>query len=284
MQVEITMPVYPIKLPPIPDDTARAVRTLYGEGNIYIRLGEHLNELLLGIGPLKGGIHGERSAEANARYAIMTAFQYAEELTDYQMVEAIRSRADLKYALHLPVNYPGFDPMALCEFHQRLYADPSNQLIYQELVDRLTVFGLLMIKEGQTLPVLHMLEAICTSTRRQKVVEAMYQALEVLTLTDPEWLRQIALPHWYERYSRRKRITFWPNGKGEWLTMTHEIGADINYLLGEIDRSHQPAITSLREIQLLRQACEEHFEVSTVQATHVRVIHWRRTGCASCPR
>ena len=278
------MPYHPITLPPIPDDTARTARILFGEGNIYIRLGEYLNELLDGIGPMKVEIYGERSAETNARYAMMTAFQYAEELTDYQMVEAVRNRADLKYALHLPVNYPGFDPLALCEFHKRLYADLSSQLTYQELVNRLTEFGLLKTKEGRTLLVLQMLEAVCTSTRRQKVVEAMYRALESLTLTDAEWLRQIALPHWYERYSRRKRITFWPNGKGEWLTMTHEIGADIHYLLGEIDRSHQPAITSLREVQLLRQACEEHFEVSTVQATHVRVIHWRRTGCASCPR
>jgi transposase len=282
--VEKHMPVHPIALPPIPDDTAKAARNLFGEGNIYIRLGEHLNELFIGIGQMKMEIHGERSAEAIARYAVMTAFQYAEELTDYQMVEAIRSRADLKYALHLPVNYPGFDPLALCEFHQRLYTDPSSRLTYQELVDRLTEFGLLKAKEGQTLLVLHMLEAICTSTRRQRVVEAMYQALEALTITNTEWLRQITLPHWYERYSRRKRITFWLNGKGEWITMTQKIGTDIQYLLGEIDRSHQPAITSLREVQLLRKVCEEHFEVSNIQTTHVRPIQWRHTGCASCIR
>lgn len=278
------MPYNPVTLPPIPGDTARAARTLFGEGNIYIRLGEYLNELFNGIGPIKMEIHGEKSTQANARYAMMTAFQYAEELTDYQMVEAIRNRVDLKYALHFPLNYLGIDPMALCEFHQRLYADPSSRHSYQELVDRLIEFGLLKTEERQTLLVLHMLEAICTGTRRQRVVEAMYQALEALTFTNPEWLRQIALPHWYERYSRRKRMTFWPNGKGEWLTMTHEIGADIQYLLGEIDRSHQPAITSLREVQILRQACEEHFEVSIVQATHVRLIHWKHIGCASCTR
>jgi len=278
------MPYHPITLPPIPDDTARTASTLYGEGNIYIRLGDHLNEFFYGIGPMKMEIHGESSAEASARYAMMTAFQYAEKLTDYQMVEAVRNRADLKYALHLPVNYPGFDSLALCEFHQRLFADPSNRLAYQELVDRLTEFGLLKTEKGQFLPVIQMLEAVCTGTRRQRVVEAMYQALEALTFTDSEWLRQTALPHWYVRYSRRKRMTFWPNGKGEWLTMTHEIGADIHYLLGEIDRSHQPKIASLREVQLLRGAFEEHFEVSTVQATNVHLIHWRRAGCASCTR
>jgi hypothetical protein len=215
---------------------------------------------------------------------MMTAFQYAEELTDYQMVEAVRNRADLKYALHLPVNYPGFDPLVLCEFHKRLYADPSNRLTYQVLIGRLTEFGLLKTIEEQPHLVLEMLEAVCTSTRRQRVVEAMYQALESLAITNAEWLRQVALPHWYERYSRKRWIPFWPNGKGEWITMTHEMGADIQYLLGEIERSHQPAISSLREVQLLKQACEEHFEVSIAQATQVRLIRWRRTGCASCTR
>ncbi len=278
------MPYHPITLPPIPDDTARAARILFGEGNIYIRLGEHLNELLYEIGPMNIEIHGKKSAEANARYAMMTAFQYAEELTDYQMVEAVRNRADLKYALHLPVNYPGFDPLVLCEFHKRLYADPSNRLTYQVLIGRLTEFGLLKTIEEQPHLVLEMLEAVCTSTRRQRVVEAMYQALESLAITNAEWLRQVALPHWYERYSRKRWIPFWPNGKGEWITMTHEMGADIQYLLGEIERSHQPAISSLREVQLLKQACEEHFEVSIAQATQVRLIRWRRTGCASCTR
>jgi len=276
------MPYYPLTLPAIPDDTARAARALFGEGNIYIRLGERLNELFDGIELMKMEIHGERSAEANARYAMMTAFQYAEELTDYQMVEAIRNRADLKYALHLPVNYPGFDPLALCAFHQRLYVDPTSCLNYQVLIGRLTEFGLLTAREGQILLVLQLLEAVCTSTRRQNVVEAMYQALEALTITNIEWLRQVALPHWYERYSRRRRIPFWPNSKGEWLTITHEIGADIQYLLGGIDKSHLSTLTSLREVQVLRQVWEEQFDETINVVSHAKEVHWRPTLCASC--
>ncbi len=229
-------------------------------------------------------ILGKRSGEANARYAMMTAFQYAEELTDYQMVEAIRNRVDLKYALRLPMNYPSFDPLELCEFHQRLYTDASSRLAYQVLMGRLAEFGLLRTTEEQTLLALQVLEAVCTSTRLEKVVDAMYQVLETMAITNAEWLRQVTLPLWYERYSRRKRISFWPNSHGAWKARTLEIGADIQYLLGEIERSHQPAITSLRETQLLRQAWEEQFEVSTGEASHVDVIHWRLTGCASCTR
>jgi len=278
------MPFHPIALPPIPEDTARAARYLFGKGNIYIRLGEHLNELLEEFVPTDMEIRGKRSREAETRYAMMTAFQFAEELTDYQMVEAVRNRVDLKYALHLPINYPSFDPQALCEFHQRLYVDPSSRLTYQVLIGRLTEFDLLKSMQEQTLLALQVLETVCTSTRIERLVEAMYRVLEALTITNAGWLRQVALPHWYERYSRRRRISFWPNGKGEWKAMTLEIGADIQYLLGEIERSHQPAIESLREVQLLRQMWEEQFEVSTDEASPTRIVRWRLTGCTSCIR
>lgn len=278
------MQFQPVAIPPVPEDTARKAGYLFGKGNIYIRLGEHLNELILNVVPSDLEIHGKRSGEANARYAMMTAFQYAEELTDNQMVEAVRNRVDLKYALHLPMNYPVFDPLALCEFHERLYIDPSGQLAYQELIGRLTEFGLLKTKAEQALLAIQVLEAVCTSTRREKLVEAMHQALETLVITNAEWLRRIAPPLWYERYNRRRWITFWPNSKGEWKKMTLEIGADIQYLLGEIDGSHQPAIASLREVQLLRQAWEEQFEICADETSQASVISWRLKGCASCTR
>jgi hypothetical protein len=200
------------------------------------------------------------------------------------MVEAVRNRVDLKYALRLPMNYPSFDPLALCEFHQRLYADPSSRLTYQVLIGRLTAFGLLRTMGEQALLALQLLEAVCTSTRLEKMVDAMYQALEILTIMNAEWLRQVVLPLWYERYSRRKRILFWPNSNGVWKARALEIGADVQHLLREIERSHQPAIASLREVHLLRQTWEEQFEVSPGEASHADVIHWRRTGCASCTR
>lgn len=278
------MPFQPIALPPIPEDTARAARYLFGKGNIYIRLGEHINDLLAELEPAKVEIHGKRSREVDTRYALMTAFQYAEEFTDDQMVEAVRNRVDLKYALHLPMYYPSFDPLALCEFHQRLYEDPSSRLIYQVLIGRLTQFDLLKTAQDQTLLAHQVLETVCTSTRIERVVEAMFQALEALTITNSEWLRQVTLPHWYERYSRRRRISFWPNGKGEWKVMTLELGGDIQYLLGEVERSHQPAVVTLREVQLLRQMWEEQFEVSADETSPARVMGWRLTGCASCIR
>jgi len=268
--------------PKIPEDTARAASTLFGKGNIYLRLGEHIDELLFELIPLEMEIQGQRSTQANAMYAMLTAFQFGEELTDHQVVEAIRRRVDLKYALHLPMNYPSFDPGALCEFRKGLMADPSRQQSFQGLLDRLAEFGLLKKTQERPLSAQQVLDEVCTGNRLEMVVEAMFQALEALAATNSEWLRQVTLPHWYQRYSRRTQMHFWPNTKGLWKELVLEIGRDIQYLLGEIDKSQLPALTSRREVQALRQAWEEQFDETINDVSLANEVHWRPTLCASC--
>ncbi len=276
------MTYHPIAFPNIPEDTARAAATLFGKGNIYLRLGEHINELFFELTPLEMEIQGKRSTQANAMYAMLTAFQFGEELTDHQMVEAVRRRVDLKYALHLPMSYPTFEPSTLCEFRKGLMADPSRQQSFQGLLDRLAEFGLLKKTPERPLSALQVLDEVCTGNRLEMVLEAMFQALETLAATNPEWLRQVTLPHWYERYSRRTAMHFWPNTKGLWKVSALESGRDIQYLLGEIDKSHLSTLVSLREVKLLRQAWEEQFDVTINDVSHTREVHWRPSRCASC--
>ncbi len=269
----------PTLFPTVPEDTARAVGSLYGKGNIYLRVGEHIEELFFELSPLEMEISGKRSKQANAQYALMTAIQFAEKLTDRQLVEAVRNRADLKYALHLPMSYPSFDPQPLCEFRIRLFAEPASEQTFRALIDRLTEFGLLKTTEEQPLDSGKMLDEICTSNRLETVIDAMYQALETLAVTNLEWLRQVTLPHWYERYNRRKHTSFWPNSKGMWKGTALEIASDIQYLLGEIDRSGLSCLMSLREVQILRQTWEEQFVAHADEAAHTQEVQWRPT-CA----
>jgi hypothetical protein len=41
--------------------------------------------------------------------AFVTAFQFMKKLPDRQAAESLRMRMDWKYALHLPLEYEGFD-------------------------------------------------------------------------------------------------------------------------------------------------------------------------------
>jgi hypothetical protein len=278
------MSLYPFPFPPIPEDTARAVEILFGKGNVYIRLGEHINEILSQLCPEISETPGKSSAETNIWYAMIVAFQFAEEFTDRQMLEALRNRVDMKYALHLPVNYPGLDPKVLCEYRKQVSTDPTSRQIFQNLLNGLAEFGLLKANREQSLLAHRVIDEVCTSNRLDMVVEAMHQALESLTATDAEWLRHAARPHWYVRYNRRTTGHLWPNDDGKWEAGVLAIGADICYLLAEIDKSQLPALTSLREVQLLRQVWEEQFNEYINGESLAKKMHWRPIRCASCTK
>jgi hypothetical protein len=274
--------LHPVPFPPIPEDTALAAKKLFGKGNVYIRLGEHINELVSQLHPMAVDIYSKKYAQSNILYTMLVAFQYAEEFTDRQMLDALRNRVDLKYALHLPINFPSLHPDVLCECRKRLRKDPASRETFQTLLDGLTEFGLLKSTQERPSMAIHVINEVCTSNRLEMVVEAMLQALESVATADPEWLRQVSQPHWYVRYRRPARIAFWPSSMEKWKTQTMEIAADIQYFIQQIDRSDLPTTAFPEETQLLRQVWDEQFVQGIDDASRAPVMLWRPTECASC--
>jgi transposase len=273
-----------IIFPPIPADTAEIAHIQFGKGNIYLRLGEQIDCLISQL-PQSGYLFPDKGSEATYYfYALLTAIQYAEGLTDHQSLEAVRNRVDLKYALHLPLNYPGIDPENLCSFRQQLYQGLPNRQALHALICQLADIGLLTEYEGLSLDVAVMLEAICTMTRLEKIIDAMYQALETLAVTHAEWLLKFTLPHWYERYGRRARILSRLTSHKERKAIACSIGKDIQYLLGEIHLAGITSISSLPEVRNLKQVKEEQFETVIKEDFKVKPMQFRSSGCVSCIR
>jgi hypothetical protein len=52
--------------------------------------------------------------------ALVTVLQFAENLTDRAAAHRVRFGMDIKYALGLELDDPGFDASVLCEFRARL--------------------------------------------------------------------------------------------------------------------------------------------------------------------
>lgn len=273
----------PFPLPPVPSDTARAAKAMFGEGNAYIKLGEHINELFQPTGQVIHETPCEKPAWTNI-LPILVALQFAEELTDRQMFEALRTRVDLKYALHLPMNYPAPPPNFLCEYRQQLRADSARQQAFQIVLDGIARFGLLHSDRERPSSALEVIDEVCTSNRLDMVAEAMLQALESMATTNAEWLRQVARPHWYMRYSRQTNMQTWPSDKEKWEAGVLAVGADIQYLLAEVENSQLPTLASLSEVQRLRQVWEEQFIPDVSNEPHTQGMRWRLTRCASCDK
>jgi hypothetical protein len=176
-------------VPPLPEDTAYTARSLFGKGNIYLRLGEHIEELLDGIDYLEAASGDKRKAQTNLLYSLITVFQYMEELTEQQILDAVCNRVDLKYALHLPLIYSSFNPNALCEFRMQLSQEPDQRQAFQVLLDRLVMNRFLHELDECALTTAQIVDAHCTANRFEAVVEAMFLALEIIAATHADWLR-----------------------------------------------------------------------------------------------
>src|SRR5258708_2397680 len=129
------MSLHPEKLPEIPEETARIAKILFPKGNKYMWLREELgaiykDEQFTSLYPKNGQL-----AEQPWRLAMMSVIQYMENKTDRQVVVALKTRIDLKYAFSLELTDLGFHFSVFSEFRSRLIAGGLEEGILTTLLD-----------------------------------------------------------------------------------------------------------------------------------------------------
>jgi transposase len=269
------MPIQSAPYPPLPKDTARAAEAVFGKGNIYLTIGDQMEPLLAEVDLTNLAISREKPAATLAMLALVTAFQYAENLPDRRAAEAVRTRTDWKYALHLSLDYPGWDPMSLCEFRWPLLHDPAAQQVFQQILDHLAKIGLWRNTDQQRAEATEVLTAVCLVSRLERLAETMRMTLEALATHRPEWLRTVALPHWYERYNRVLSTCRLPPSEKEQEDLAQAIGTDALYLLEKIGGMDSD-LALMPEVQSLWQEWHQQFNQSAHEA------RWRSPFCAIC--
>ncbi len=114
------MSMHPDPILEIPDLTVEIVLSAFPKGNRYMKMRDELGTIYVDkqfadLYPKVG-----QPAEAPWRLALVTIVQFAEDLTDREAADAVRSRIDLKYLLGLELNNAGFNFSVLSEFLTRL--------------------------------------------------------------------------------------------------------------------------------------------------------------------
>ncbi len=242
---------------------------------IDLAIGDEIEQLLADIELARLDPSGIRSGSTVAILALVTIFQFTENLPDRRVAEAIRTRPDWNYALRLARAYPGLDHHPLCEFRQLLWRDPAARQVFQQVLDRLVETDRLSGVDRQPITVDEVLTAVCRVSRLEQLIEAVRMVLEAMAAFEPESLRTITLPHWYERYSQMQAARDLPKSKEAQTLLAQAIGADAMYLLEAIARPGADLI-SLPEARVLRQVWLLQFDQSEQQ------LHWRTPVCASC--
>ncbi len=246
--------------PVIPASTARAARALYGRGNLYLRLGDRLNHLVSKLDPKIISIHTNGD---NALFSLFTIIQYVEKLTDVELAESLERRMELRYALHLATPSPRLNPQSLCTFRRRTFTDPQCRILLEEMSKHVypELTSVTMKEEPNVDQVLNW---ICKNEVRALLMEAMLNSMEALSANYSNWLRQIALPHWYQRYNRSLVIAASANSSQKQELLQEDIWADIQHLLYEIRESSSSEIMDMPETKNINRVWEQLMDPKSV--------------------
>ena len=265
------MSLHLVAFPALPEATARVAKAAFKrKGNIYLTIGDALGTLFDGVdfGCLYAA-DGKPALSPNL-LALVSVFQFMENLPDRDAADAVRSRIDWKYALHLALDDMGFDDSVLSEFRERLAQHALAQVLFEQVLKRLQALGLVQKGGKQRTDATAVLAATQTLNRVQLVAETMRLTLEALSDYRPDWLRAIALPHWYERYSLVLSGFRLPRTKEKQEALALDIGRDGFHLLEALQRPDVPSqAASLPELMVLAQVWQQQFE------RHDAGLRWR---------
>ena len=120
---------FPAPFSSLPPETARADRWVFNLQSCYLALGDQLEDLVGDLDWDDLGRFGPTPVDSLFVQAMITIFQFSEDLADCEAASAAGTRMDWKYALHLPVDYPGLAPGSLAEFRRHLEHDPAGRRI-----------------------------------------------------------------------------------------------------------------------------------------------------------
>jgi transposase len=268
--------------PTIPRETARAAKAVFGPSNFYIQVGDRLKVILEEIQLACFAEDTRNFMNRGAILPLVTFFEFVESLTDSQAADALRTRIDWKYALHLPMNPATLRPTVLCEFRRKVFTDPVNRGELKKLVDRLIEFYPSAKAPPEKFEILTVMAEVCSINRLNWVQQAMYQALGALAGKYPEWLRQIALPHWYGRFSELTSEHNLPASTRQQELAMQKLGADIQYLLEEVQRSNLSGIKEMQEIRALQHIWEHQYEKPGLKLGDQKRASMRINYCDAC--
>jgi transposase len=138
-----------------------------------------------------------------SRLALVTIFQKAENLTDRQAAEAVRTRIDWKYALGLDLLDPGFDDSILSEFRTRVAGGGLEQVVLDTLLERLAAEGLVPAGGKMRTDSTHVISAVRDLNRLELAGEAVRACLESLAVAAPHVVAHLLDDSWSTRYAAR---------------------------------------------------------------------------------
>ena len=192
--------------------------------------------------------------------AFVTIFQFLEKLSDRAAANAVRVRLDWKYALHLPLNYEGFNFSVLSEFRDRVIEHGAEARLFDSMLEQLRGMGLVRRRGRQRTDSLALLTKVRDLTRLEQLVETVRLALRALLATDKNWVRTTVPPTWEDVYGQpciHEKLT-----QAERDALAKRVGPDGQWLLERLQAAGTPEeLRDLPEVKVLATVWQQKFRI-----------------------
>jgi transposase len=245
----------PHPLPPVPEATAAVVKAAFPKGNLYVDLRTEFGTLY--DDTLFADLYSRRGCPVEVapwRLALVTVMQYIEGLTDRQAADAVRRCIDWKYALSLELTDAGFHFTLLHDFRERLLAHAGAQRLLDTFLAACKARGWMKARGTQRTDSTHVLAAMRTLHRLERVLETLRAALNQLSAADAAWVQRHVPVAWYERYGPRAESMRLPKEASKRDALAVQVGTEgyalLDSLFGTEDARH---LRQLPRLEILRQ-------------------------------
>jgi transposase len=240
----------------MPADIAAIGRVVLSAGDPYRVIGEQLADIV--ADRQFAALYEARGRDAvwPSVLALVTIFQFLEDLPDREAARQVAVRLDWKYALHLPLEYPGFDFSCLSYFRRRLLEHEASQLVFEAVLTKARLLGFLKKRGKQRTDALGVIGAVRTLSQLELVWEAVRLALRSLAELDAAWVERVVPTAFRAQYLERRsdyRLT-----ATEREAALVQVGQDGAWLLDQLART--PALRSVAEIRTLATIWQQRYE------------------------
>lgn len=248
-------------IPSIPNLTAKVAHRAFRKGNVYMQMRDVLgtfftDDLFTDLYPPDG-----QPAYAPWRLALVSIMQFAENLSDRQAADAVRSRIDWKYALSLELTDDGFDFSVLSEFRQRLVEYEAGERLLNTMLDQFVQAGLLSSGGTQRTDSTYVLASVRDLNRLELAGRTLQATLDAIADVAPDWLKRWVASEWFTRYGQPITEFRLPQKPAEREALVVQIGWDGLKLLEQVyfDPTTPLAVRHLPAVDILRQIWLQQF-------------------------
>ena len=256
---------------PIPSLTKEIAQKAFPKGNLYMTLRDEIgtfydDEDFAELYSIEG-----QPALRPGNLALICVMQYMANLSDRGAVEAVAARIDWKYVLGLELTDSGFDSSVLSLFRSRLLNGRKEQLLLDKLLERCQQLKLLKSKGKARTDSTHILAAIRNLNRLEYVGEILRSALNALAIAHPDWLSNLAVSDWFDRYSKPVEESRLPRGTEARNDYAVIIGKDGMKILAAIydDPTTPQWLKKIPAVETLRIAWVHQYWIDNGQ------LYWR---------